>query len=198
MTTERYQLKNKIRIVTAASLFDGHDAAINIMRRILQSSGAEVIHLGHDRSVEERNDKIIELALAGQVSSDRRSSLDDQGTILMSAHPIYLGDGIPGAVIVEQSTNPILRQQQEILEKVISITLLVLITVASALLIFASRLTLRIRRLRNATETAIDRDGRILNQKLLAEAKSGDHIVIMSNGGFGGIHGQLLQALNDK
>ena len=53
MNIERYQLKNKIRIVTAASLFDGHDAAINIMRRILQSSGAEVIHLGHDRSVEE-------------------------------------------------------------------------------------------------------------------------------------------------
>ncbi|MCZ2141695.1 MAG: methylmalonyl-CoA mutase family protein [Bacteroidia bacterium] len=48
-----YQPKNKIRIVTAASLFDGHDAAINIMRRILQSSGAEVIHLGHDRSAEE-------------------------------------------------------------------------------------------------------------------------------------------------
>ena len=44
---------NKIRIVTAASLFDGHDAAINIMRRIIQSTGAEVVHLGHDRSVEE-------------------------------------------------------------------------------------------------------------------------------------------------
>ncbi len=42
---------NKIRIVTAASLFDGHDAAINIMRRIMQANGAEVIHLGHDRSV---------------------------------------------------------------------------------------------------------------------------------------------------
>jgi methylmalonyl-CoA mutase len=48
-----YQPKNKIRIVTAASLFDGHDAAINIMRRIIQTTGAEVIHLGHDRSVEE-------------------------------------------------------------------------------------------------------------------------------------------------
>lgn len=48
-----YQPVNKIRIVTAASLFDGHDAAINIMRRIIQSTGAEVIHLGHDRSVEE-------------------------------------------------------------------------------------------------------------------------------------------------
>lgn len=46
-----YSPKNKIRIVTAASLFDGHDASINIMRRIIQSSGAEVIHLGHDRSV---------------------------------------------------------------------------------------------------------------------------------------------------
>ncbi|MEX1190024.1 MAG: methylmalonyl-CoA mutase family protein, partial [Bacteroidia bacterium] len=53
MDTLIYKPKNKIRIVTAASLFDGHDAAINIMRRIIQSSGAEVIHLGHDRSVEE-------------------------------------------------------------------------------------------------------------------------------------------------
>src|SRR6201996_8113991 len=48
-----YSLKNKIRLVTAASLFDGHDASINIMRRIMQASGAEVIHLGHDRSVQE-------------------------------------------------------------------------------------------------------------------------------------------------
>ncbi|MCP4217305.1 MAG: methylmalonyl-CoA mutase family protein, partial [bacterium] len=48
-----FQSKNKIRIVTAASLFDGHDAAINIMRRIIQASGCEVIHLGHNRSVKE-------------------------------------------------------------------------------------------------------------------------------------------------
>jgi len=50
---EPYKPTNKVRIVTAASLFDGHDAAINIMRRIIQSTGCEVIHLGHDRSVEE-------------------------------------------------------------------------------------------------------------------------------------------------
>ena len=50
---------NKIRIVTAAALFDGHDAAINIMRRILQAKGAEIIHLGHNRSVAE----IVECAL---------------------------------------------------------------------------------------------------------------------------------------
>lgn len=51
--TEVYKPTNHIRIATAASLFDGHDATINVMRRILQSSGAEVIHLGHDRSVNE-------------------------------------------------------------------------------------------------------------------------------------------------
>lgn len=55
-----YQPKNKIRIVTAASLFDGHDAAINIMRRIIQSTGVEVIHLGHDRSVAEVVDCAIQ------------------------------------------------------------------------------------------------------------------------------------------
>ncbi|MCA9551705.1 MAG: methylmalonyl-CoA mutase family protein [Myxococcales bacterium] len=58
-TPERYQPKNHVRIVTAASLFDGHDAAINVMRRIIQASGAEVIHLGHNRSAQE----IVECAI---------------------------------------------------------------------------------------------------------------------------------------
>jgi methylmalonyl-CoA mutase len=55
-----YKPKHNVRIVTAASLFDGHDAAINIMRRIIQSTGCEVIHLGHDRSVEEVVDCAIQ------------------------------------------------------------------------------------------------------------------------------------------
>jgi isobutyryl-CoA mutase len=55
-----YKTKNKVRIVTAAALFDGHDAAINIMRRVMQSSGAEIIHLGHDRSVQEIVDCAIQ------------------------------------------------------------------------------------------------------------------------------------------
>ncbi len=58
-----YSPTNKVRIVTAASLFDGHDAAINIMRRILQSKGAEIIHLGHNRSVKE----IVECAIEEDV-----------------------------------------------------------------------------------------------------------------------------------
>jgi len=58
-----YHPQNKVRIVTAASLFDGHDAAINIMRRIMQSKGAEIIHLGHNRSVLE----IVECAIEEDV-----------------------------------------------------------------------------------------------------------------------------------
>ena len=58
-----YTCKHKVRIVTAASLFDGHDAAINIMRRIMQSKGAEIIHLGHNRSVHE----IVECAIEEDV-----------------------------------------------------------------------------------------------------------------------------------
>lgn len=63
--TEVYKPKHKLRFVTAAALFDGHDATINIMRRILQSSGAEVIHLGHNRSVQEVVDCAIQEDVQG-------------------------------------------------------------------------------------------------------------------------------------
>lgn len=67
--TEPRRPRNPVRFVTAASLFDGHDAAINIMRRILQSQGAEVVHLGHDRSV----DEVVTAALQEDVQGDRKS-----------------------------------------------------------------------------------------------------------------------------
>ena len=58
--TPTYKLKNNVRFVTAASLFDGHDASINIFRRLLQAGGAEVIHLGHNRSVAEIVDAAVQ------------------------------------------------------------------------------------------------------------------------------------------
>src|SRR5215204_6084225 len=62
--------RHPVRFVTAASLFDGHDAAINIMRRILQSQGAEVVHLGHNRSV----DEVVTAAIAEDVQGVAVSS----------------------------------------------------------------------------------------------------------------------------
>jgi methylmalonyl-CoA mutase len=67
---EQAKLANKVRFVTAASLFDGHDASINIMRRILQSNGVEVVHLGHNRSV----DEVVTAALAEDVQGIAISS----------------------------------------------------------------------------------------------------------------------------
>mgnify|MGYP000367070492 CR=1 FL=1 len=65
MEAEVYRPRHKVRFVTAASLFDGHDAAINIIRRLLQASGAEVIHLGHNRSVQEIVDAAIQEDVQG-------------------------------------------------------------------------------------------------------------------------------------
>ena len=59
-TTDHHTPAHHVRIVTAAALFDGHDASINIMRRIMQSQGAEVIHLGHNRSVQEVVDAAVD------------------------------------------------------------------------------------------------------------------------------------------
>jgi len=65
MASNPVQLSNPVRFVTAASLFDGHDAAINVMRRILQASGAEVIHLGHNRSVMDIVDAAVQEDVQG-------------------------------------------------------------------------------------------------------------------------------------
>ena len=67
---KNYICKNKIRFVTATALFDGHDASINIMRRLLQSRGAEVIHLGHNRSAQE----IVQAAIQEDVQALALSS----------------------------------------------------------------------------------------------------------------------------
>src|ERR1700676_2214906 len=61
----RYVPVHPVRFVTSTALFDGHDAAINIMRRILQAQGAEVVHLGHDRSVREVVDAVLEEDVQG-------------------------------------------------------------------------------------------------------------------------------------
>src|ERR1700733_394091 len=69
-TQSLYKPTNAVRFITAASLFDGHDAAINIMRRLLQAQGAEVVHLGHNRSV----DEVVQAAVAEDVQGIAISS----------------------------------------------------------------------------------------------------------------------------
>ena len=81
-----YRPTHKVRFVTAASLFDGHDAAINIMRRILQGMGAEVIHLGHNRSV----DEVVTAALQEDVQGIAISRATRAATSSTSSYMIDL------------------------------------------------------------------------------------------------------------
>ena len=80
--------RTRLRFVTAASLFDGHDASINIMRRILQASGAEVIHLGHNRSV----DEVVTAALQEDVQGIAESAAEvDMALVLGLGFPRHAG-----------------------------------------------------------------------------------------------------------
>ena len=152
-----------------------YDQAMSyVFNLILEQPNSKIADLGSD--TETRNDKVLEIALSGESISDRRPSIDDQTIIVMAANPIWSGDAVIGAVVVEQSSDEVLSQQRQALENVISITLLVLIIVLSSILFFASRLTLRIRRLRDAADNAIDRHGRIKEQHLGADARAGDEV----------------------
>ncbi len=106
-----YQPTHKIRIVTAASLFDGHDAAINIMRRILQASGAEIIHLGHNRSA----DEIVNTAIQEDVQGIAITSYQGGHTEFFKyiydllrergVHHIKLFGGGGGTILPEESAD---------------------------------------------------------------------------------------------
>ena len=106
-TVEAYQPENHIRVVTATALFDGHDAAINIMRRILQDTGVEVIHLGHNRSVQEIVEAAIEEDVQGVAVSSYQGGHIEFFTYLVdllkereAAHIRVFGGG--GGVIVPE------------------------------------------------------------------------------------------------
>jgi len=107
---ELYRPAHPVRFVTAASLFDGHDAAINIMRRILQSQGAEVIHLGHNRSVREVVDAAVQEDVQGVAISAYQGGHVEYFTYLVellaergAGHvKVYGGGG--GVIVPEEIT----------------------------------------------------------------------------------------------
>jgi dedicated sortase system histidine kinase len=103
-----------------------------------------------------------------------RNSSDSRAVILSAAHPIWSADEVAGAVVVEETTNAIRSLSDRTLEKVVAVTLLVFALGAVVLLAFASRLSLRLRRLRDEAEDAIDSQGRV--KKLIAGSQAQDEI----------------------
>lgn len=156
---------------------------------ILETSSEGFVDISAD--VASRDEETFRKALGGIPQTQRRSSLD--GTeILLAAYPIWSGDQALGVVVVEQSTDEVLAQHKRVLENVVAVTLLVLIIITGALLVFASRIAIRIRRLRNEADQAIGLDGRVRNANIRAERKSGDEIGDLSRS-MSGMLGRLTQ-----
>ena len=104
----------------------------------------------------------IEEALAGKTGTRRRLTRDSRAVVLSAAHPVYQDDRVVGAVLVEETTNDVLALRNRAFEKLFAALLVVYLGGTAALLVFASRLSARIRRLRDQAESAIDPHGRVL------------------------------------
>jgi dedicated sortase system histidine kinase len=104
----------------------------------------------------------IKQALQGTPSSLWRLSSDDKAVIMSAAHPIYIDEAVMGAVVVEQTTNGIRSLRNKALERQFHYILLVILLSTIALFLMASRISWRIRKLRNDTESAIDQNGKII------------------------------------
>lgn len=113
-------------------------------------------------------------ALLGVQGRRWRQSPDSRAVILSAAHPIWDGEDVVAVIVAEETTNAIRSISNRTLEKIVAVTLVAFALGALALLLFASRLSLRLRRLRDEAEEAIDSQGRV--KKLIAGSKANDEI----------------------
>ena len=132
----------------------------------------------------------IDGALAGILSIDRRLTPDGKAVIVSAAHPIWVGDQVRGAVIVEETTNAVLAERNRAFERLFSIVLATLLVGSVALTLYASRLSARIRRLRDEAEAAIDEHGRV--RGAVTASVAGDEIGDLSRS-FSSVISRLAQ-----
>jgi two-component system, OmpR family, sensor histidine kinase ChvG len=132
----------------------------------------------------------IDGALAGILTIDRRLTPDGKAVIVSAAHPIWVGDQVRGAVIVEETTNAVLAERNHAFERLFSIVLATLLIGSVALTLYASRLSARIRRLRDEAEAAIDEHGRV--RGAVAASAAGDEIGDLSRS-FSSVISRLAQ-----
>ena len=129
-------------------------------------------------------------ALAGRPGVRLRNTSDGKAVVISAAHPIWNGDEVVGAVVAEESTNPILSVRSQALERLLVLTLAVFAIAAAVLMWFATRISTRIRRLRDEAETAIDARGRIAH--LVTAQNASDEIGDLSRS-FSAMLGKLSQ-----
>ena len=132
----------------------------------------------------------VDGALSGILTVDRRPTPDGKAVVVSAAHPIWVGDQVKGAVVVEETTNAVLAERNRAFERLFSIVLAALLIGSLALTLYASRLSARIRRLRDEAEAAIDAHGRV--RGVLAGSNAGDEIGDLSRS-FSSVLSRLAQ-----
>src|SRR5271169_1425134 len=149
-------------------------------REILQPLYARVLQQPTEDFSDERSGRAIaagkdvEGALAGILTVERRPTADGKAVIVSAAHPIWVGDEVRGAVIVEETTNAVLAERNRAFARLFNIVLAALLIGSLALTLYASWLSTRIRRLRDQAEAAIDAQGRV--RGTVTVSNSGDEI----------------------
>jgi dedicated sortase system histidine kinase len=139
--------------------------------------------------------KEVDGALAGILTTDRRPSRDGRVTIVAAAHPIWVGDRVHGAVVVEETTNSVLAERNRAFERLFTLVLAVTLVGAVALTVFATRLSSRIRRLRDEIEHAIDAKGRV--RHIVAGSRARDEIGDLSRS-FSSVLGRLADSAKHR
>jgi dedicated sortase system histidine kinase len=134
--------------------------------------------------------KEVDGALSGILTVERRPTPDGKAVIVSAAHPIWVGDQVKGAVLVEETTNAVLAARNRAFERLFSIVLAALLIGSVALTLYASRLSARIRSLRDEAEAAIDAHGRV--RGVVAGSKAGDEIGDLSRS-FSSVLSRLAQ-----
>lgn len=140
-----------------------------------------------------RSEVIISEALKGSAQSRRRLTADGRGEILAAATPIWSGGDVIGAVIVEQGTTEVLKLQRNALQTVAAVTLIAFVLITLTLFVFTSRLTLRIRRLHQATEQCITPEGRVRREFSDAFPRGGGDEISDLSRSIAGMLGRLSQ-----
>jgi two-component system sensor histidine kinase ChvG len=149
-------------------------------RELLQPLYARVLQQPTEDFNDERSGRAIaagkdvEGALGGILTVERRPTADGKAVIVSAAHPIWVGDEVKGAVIVEETTNAVLAERNRAFARLFNIVLAALLIGSVALTLYASWLSTRIRRLRDQAEAAIDAQGRV--RGMVTVSNSGDEI----------------------
>lgn len=160
----------------------------SVLQRYWQIVKQATLRRAYDRMLKQPNDDFIDdradasellgsevaAALGGQPMNRWRQTRDGSTVILSAAHPIWDGDRVAGIVLAEETTNEIMALRKQALEGLFTTTLAVFVLGAGSLLLFASRLSTRIRRMRDEAEAAVDSHGRV--QQLITGSTAGDEI----------------------